>query len=374
MAGIYIHIPFCKQACSYCDFHFSTLLKNKPAIIDAICKEIILRKDYLNTTAIESIYFGGGTPSLLNKKELGQIFSVLSRHFSWNQMAEITLECNPDDLNKVKLKELKEAGINRLSIGLQSFNEQELLWMNRAHNLIQSETSVNMAQDAGFDNITIDLIYGSKFLSNELWQTTIEKAINLKVQHISAYSLTIEKNTRLGRAVSKKTEERMNEDKCADQFILLMEHMEKNGFEQYEISNFAQAGKISVHNSNYWKGSKYLGVGPSAHSYNGISRQWNIANNQLYAKALNNGNTFFETENLTTKNRYNEYVLTLLRSKWGCNENDIDEQFGSDFKNYFSITIHSYIPEFVSKINSTYYLTRQGKLIADKIASDCFCE
>lgn len=372
MAGIYIHIPFCKQACAYCDFHFSTLLKNKPALIDAICKEIVLRKDYLQSAEINSIYFGGGTPSLLDKQELEQIFSVLAHYFSWDNSTEITLECNPDDLDKEKLLQLKSIGINRLSIGLQSFIEEELKWMNRAHNVSQSDACVKMAQDAGFENITVDLIYGSKFLSIENWHKTIQKVIDLNVPHISPYNLTIEKSTRLGRHLSKNIESSIDEEKCAEQFLLLMDLLENNGFEHYEISNFAKEGKIAIHNSNYWKGKKYLGIGPSAHSFNGITRQWNIANNNLYEKAINNGTIYFETENLTLKNQYNEYVLTRLRTKWGCNENDIEEQFGSEYILHFTKAISAYIPGFVTKTNSIYTLTRNGKLIADKIALDCF--
>lgn len=372
MAGIYLHIPFCKQACTYCDFHFSTLLKNKPELVKAICKEIELRKDYLATKKIESIYFGGGTPSLLSKEELQNIFTTLSNYFVWDKQIEITLECNPDDLTKEKLQELKSTGINRLSIGLQSFNDEELKWMNRAHTAEESETCVKLAQNIGFDNITIDLIYGSKFQTIESWKQTLQKAIDLNVQHISSYNLTVEKKTKLGIDVLKGKEKEVDDEKSAEQFLIMIEMLEKNGFIHYEISNFAKTGFIAVHNGNYWKGEKYLGLGPSAHSFNGNTRQWNVANNNTYIKALNEDGAYFEIENLTPENRYNEYVLTGLRTIWGCDIAYIQNNLGAEYVKHFVDEIEKQNISLYEKENTVYRLTKKGRLLADKIAMDLF--
>ncbi|MBN8694823.1 MAG: radical SAM family heme chaperone HemW [Bacteroidetes bacterium] len=372
MAGIYLHIPFCKQACTYCDFHFSTLLKNKPEFVKALCKEIELRKDYLETNSIHSIYFGGGTPSILCQEELQSIFDTLKKYFTWDKQIEITLECNPDDLNKEKLKELKEVGVNRLSVGLQSFNDDELKWMNRAHNAKESETCIKAAQEAGFNNITIDLIYGSKFQTIESWKQTLQKAIDLNVQHISSYNLTVEKKTKLGIDVLKGKEKEVDDEKSAEQFLIMIEMLEKNGFIHYEISNFAKPGYIAVHNSNYWKGEKYLGLGPSAHSFNGKTRQWNVANNNTYIKAISENSTYFEIENLTPENRYNEYVLTGLRTIWGCDIAYIQNNLGAEYVKHFVDEIEKQNISLYEKENTVYRLTKKGQLLADKIAMDLF--
>lgn len=372
MAGIYLHIPFCKQACTYCDFYFSTLLKNKPEFVKAICKEIELRKDYLETNSIQSIYFGGGTPSILYQEELQSIFDTLKKYFTWDKQIEITLECNPDDLNKEKLKELKEAGVNRLSVGLQSFNDDELKWMNRAHTAKESETCIKAAQEAGFNNITIDLIYGSKFQTIESWKQTLQKAIDLNVQHISSYNLTVEKKTKLGIDVLKGKEKEVDDEKSAEQFLIMIEMLEKNGFIHYEISNFAKPGYIAVHNSNYWKEETYLGLGPSAHSFNGKTRQWNVANNNTYIKALNEDGVYFEIENLTPENRYNEYVLTGLRTIWGCDIAYIQNNLGAAYAKHFVDEIEKQNISLYEKENTVYRLTKKGRLLADKIAMDLF--
>ncbi|MBL7895240.1 MAG: radical SAM family heme chaperone HemW [Bacteroidia bacterium] len=372
MAGIYLHIPFCKQACTYCDFHFSTLLKNKPEFIKALCKEIEVRKDYLETNSIHSIYFGGGTPSILSQEELQSIFDTLKKYFTWDKQIEITLECNPDDLSKEKLKELKEAGVNRLSVGLQSFYDDELKWMNRAHTAKESETCIKAAQEAGFNNITIDLIYGSKFQTIESWKQTLQKAIDLNVQHISSYNLTVEKKTKLGIDVLKGKEKEVDDEKSAEQFLMMIEVLEKNGFIHYEISNFAKPGYIAVHNSNYWKGETYLGLGPSAHSFNGKKRQWNVANNNTYIKALSEGETYFELENLSPQNRYNEYVLTGLRTIWGCDIAYIQNNLGAEYVKHFVDEIEKQNTSLYEKENTVYRLTKKGRLLADKIAMDLF--
>lgn len=379
MQGIYIHIPFCRKACVYCDFHFSTQLKTKGILVDAICKEIELQKDFLQENPpaeregkLDSIYFGGGTPSVLEKTELEKIFKTLSEHFTWDKNTEITLECNPDDLTKEKLQELKDIGVNRLSIGLQSFDDAELKWMNRLHTAEESLACVKSAQEIGFKNISIDLIYGSAFQTVESWKKTLETALSLKVQHISSYNLTVEEKTELGHAVKKGKEKAIDDEKSSEQFMVMMDVLQKNGFEHYEISNFAEKGFEAIHNTNYWKGAKYLGIGPSAHSFNGVARQWNISNNVLYANAINNGTGFFETETLSKLNRYNEYVLTRLRTKWGCDLNYIKTEFGTKFAEHFTETSAAFMPTKLQKIDSNYSLTRTGKLLADKIAMQLF--
>ncbi|MGZ3921319.1 MAG: radical SAM family heme chaperone HemW [Bacteroidia bacterium] len=371
MSGIYLHIPFCKQACNYCDFHFSTRLNNKEEIVNAICSELVLRKDYLDNKTLNSIYFGGGTPSLLSAGELGLIMRYIKENFILNPGIEITLEANPDDINAVKLKEWQQQGINRLSIGLQSFNDEELKWMNRAHTAAESLASVKMAQDKGFDNITIDLIYGSKFQSLQSWEKTLRQAIDLQTNHISSYNLTIENKTLLGTKHKGGAEPAVNDDLSSRQFLMMVEALESSGFIQYEISNFGKPRFFAVHNSNYWLGHSYLGIGPSAHSYNGVSRQWNIKNNIIYAGNIRSGKPFFEIEKLSLHDKYNEYVLTRLRTTWGCDINEMKKLFGVEITEYFLREINSK-KEFTIVKEGIYTLNRAGKLRADGIASDLF--
>ena len=374
MSGIYVHIPFCKQACHYCDFYFSTSLKNKEALVKSIITEIDTRINYLTNKNIETIYFGGGTPSLLSEKETFQIIEKIYKLYNVSKDAEITLECNPDDLSDEKLKELKRLEINRLSIGLQSFNEEELIWMNRAHTAKESESSVKRAQDRGFENITIDLIYGSKFSNLANWKKTLDKAIALQIPHISSYNLTIEEKTKLGHDFKIKKEVAIDDEKSSELFLEMIDRLEKNNFIHYEISNFGKEGFFSKHNSNYWKGEHYLGLGPSAHSFDGKSRQWNVSNNNLYIKYIDErSNTYFEKEILTETERFNEYILTSLRTIWGIDLNYLKTNFNSDFVRNFSLQIQEYISqETVIVKNNTYTLTEKGKLLADKIASELF--
>ena len=376
MSGIYIHIPFCKQACNYCDFHFSTSLQHKEALVQSIIKEIDLRGNYLTDKNVETIYFGGGTPSLLSEKELSIILEKIYKTYRVSPLAEITMECNPDDLNNTKLQELKSNHINRLSIGLQSFNEEELIWMNRAHTAKESESSVKRAQDKGFENITIDLIYGSKFSNLSNWKQTLQKAIDLQVVHISSYNLTVEEKTKLGHDVAKKKEGLIDEEKSAELFLEMIEILQKNKFIHYEISNFGKEHFFSKHNSNYWKGKHYLGLGPSAHSFDGQSRQWNVANNNSYInKITNNGSSYFEIEQLTKANQFNEYVLTSLRTIWGIDATNLETNFPSDYVSSFKKEATLYIQrEEIIFINNTYTLTSKGKLLADKIASELFVD
>lgn len=374
MSGIYIHIPFCKQACHYCDFHFSTSLKNKEALVKSIIIEMDNRINYLPDKTIETIYFGGGTPSLLSEKETFQILEKVYKQYKVSNDVEITLECNPDDLSDEKLKELKRLEINRLSIGLQSFDDEELIWMNRAHNANQSESSVKRAQDRGFENITIDLIYGSKFSNISNWKKTLDKVIDLQVPHISSYNLTIEEKTKLGHDFKVKKEVAIDDEKSSELFLEMIDRLEKHNFIHYEISNFAKEGFFSKHNSNYWKGEHYLGLGPSAHSFDGKSRQWNIANNNLYIKYLQEkSESYFEKEILTETERYNEYILTSLRTIWGLDLNYLKTNFNSDFVKDFNSKISEYIKqETIVAKGTTYTLTEKGKLLADKIASELF--
>lgn len=374
MSGIYIHIPFCKQACHYCDFHFSTSLKNKEVLVKSILTEIDTRINYLPNKTIETIYFGGGTPSLLSEKETFLILEKIYKLYNVSNNAEITIECNPDDLSDEKLKELKRLEINRLSIGLQSFDEEELVWMNRAHTAKESESSVKRAQDRGFENITIDLIYGSKFSNLTNWKKTLDKAIALNVPHISSYNLTIEEKTKLGHDFKVKKEIAIDDEKSSELFLEMIDRLEKNNFIHYEISNFGKEGFFSKHNSNYWKGEHYIGLGPSAHSFDGASRQWNVSNNNSYIKHIEEkSNNYFEKEILTETERFNEYILTSLRTIWGIDLNYLKTNFNSDFVKTFSNQIQKYIKQETVLIkDSTYTLTEKGKLLADKIASELF--
>lgn len=371
MAGIYIHIPFCRQACSYCDFYFSTSLANKGAVVSAIIEETRLRHAYLQDKQLNSIYFGGGTPSLLSQSELAAIIEQLGRHFTWISSAEITLEANPDDITPEALQNWKAAGINRLSIGLQSFNDEELKWMNRAHTAGESVASVKMAQDAGFNNITIDLIYGSKFQTPESWEKTLEQAIALNTQHISSYNLTIEDKTVLGLKNAAGKEPPVNDELSSRQFMVMLHMLRQAGFIQYEISNFGREGCFAVHNSNYWLQKEYLGLGPSAHSYDGFSRQWNVKNNSQYIKAVGNNSGYFEKEELQLNDRYNEYILTRLRTIWGCDIKEMETLFGKALCGRFEEMI-SEKKGFIVEINGIYTLNDAGKLQADGIAADLF--
>lgn len=376
MSGIYIHIPFCKQACNYCDFHFSTSLQNKASLVDAIIKEIDLRNNYLTDKKISTIYFGGGTPSLLSEKELGLILEKIHTNYSVSKDAEITLECNPDDLSAAKLQELKHQSVNRLSIGLQSFNAEELIWMNRAHTAKESEASVKRAQDKGFENISIDLIYGSKFSNIQNWKNTLQQAIDLNVTHISSYNLTVEEKTKLGHDVSIKKESSIDEEKSSELFLEMVERLTKHQFIHYEISNFGKDQFLSKHNSSYWKGAHYLGLGPSAHSFDGKSRQWNVSNNSQYMNHVSKKrDTFFEKEILTEKEQFNEYILVSLRTIWGINKTEIQTKFNKDYSTSFFKNIVNYINnETIVLQKDTYSLTEKGKLLADKIASELFVD
>ncbi len=377
MPGIYIHIPFCKKACHYCNFHFSTSLQYKDDFIKALLAEIELRKEYLDvdkeTPSVTSIYFGGGTPSLLSFDELQLIFDALHQHFSIAASAEITMECNPDDLTTAKILELKRTPINRLSIGVQSFFDDDLHLMNRAHNSVQAHESIKQAAAAGFDNITLDLMYALPTLTDAKWIKNLETALALPINHLSCYNLTVEEQTALAHLIKSGKVPAVDENRAVNQFEILLQLTEQQKFEQYEISNFAKNGAYSKHNSSYWKGNSYVGFGPSAHSYNGNSRQWNIANNQQYNNALHQGNLVFEKEMLSVNTQYNEYVMTSLRTRWGADLNYINTKFGVVYKNHFTANVLSFLnAEEVIQAENIYTLSRNGKLIADAIASQLF--
>lgn len=372
MAGIYIHIPFCKQKCTYCDFHFSTTFQSYRAeMMDAIHAEIVNRKEYIKDDIVNSIYFGGGTPSILTKNELSKIFQVINQHFTCSEKVEITLEANPDDITEVSLQDWKEIGINRLSIGIQSFKQEDLEWMNRAHTVHEGLNCVGLAKQFGFQNLTVDLIYGLPNLSNEEWRSHLQTVINLGVTHVSAYCLTVEAKTTLNTLVENGKITPATEDQQSEQFKILVHELERANFEQYEISNFCQPNCQAVHNTNYWKGITYLGIGPSAHSYNGISRSWNVANNRTYIKQIQQGAVHFETEMLSPTDQFNELLMTGLRTSFGVNLLQLEaiHSLSDAFQNQLR-QLES--DRFLMRKDDTIILTQKGRLQADRIASDLF--
>lgn len=372
---LYIHIPFCKQACHYCDFHFSTNMTLKQKMVDAICSEIRIRKNYLSNNILSSVYFGGGTPSLLTEAHFAKIFECIEANFIIEKNAEITIEANPDDLSIEKLEFLKKIGVNRLSIGIQSFNDSHLAFMNRAHTRSESIKCIEDAKNVGFNNFSIDLIYGIPALDHSILENDIELATSFDVDHISAYCLTIEPKTAFGRWVKNKKMSPIEEDFAADQFEITMNLLAKKGYEQYEISNFARNKNYSRHNTNYWLGQHYLGIGPAAHSFNGLARQANIANNKLYINALEANSLSFVEEELTIANRTNEYILTGLRTIWGVDLAMVETISEGNFSSQNEIIIDNFLDKKTIEIkNNAIVLTEKGKLFADEIASNLFIE
>lgn len=373
-AGIYIHIPFCKQACVYCNFHFSTSLKYKDEMVQAIIAELEMQKDYLKNVPVETIYFGGGTPSLLSEYEINTIIETVQKNYKVNKLAECTLEANPDDLSKEYLRGLKSTPVNRLSIGVQSFREQDLLYMKRAHNVQEADYAIKAAQDHELSNISIDLIYGTPGLTDKDWKANLAKLKELSIPHFSAYALTVEDKTALQHLIQKKQSAPVDAEQSAGQFELLMEYAEAMGYEHYEISNLALPGKYAVHNTNYWRGLPYLGIGPSAHSFNGASRKWNVANNALYTKSiLVDKKIPFEEETLTEVQFMNEYIMTSLRTMWGCNLEKIEKDWGSDvLKELMKKSERLIDKNMVEVKEKKLIITNKGKLFADRIAGDLF--
>jgi oxygen-independent coproporphyrinogen-3 oxidase len=372
MAGIYLHIPFCKQACHYCDFHFSTSLKYKDDMLRALVKELHLQKDYLQGQTIETIYFGGGTPSILPATDINLLLDTITQLHTVSANAEITLEANPDDLDKTKIQELRQTPVNRFSIGIQSFFDDDLVWMNRVHRGQEAEASVKRAQDAGFENITVDLIYGYPLLTDAKWKQNLDKVFELEVPHVSSYSMTVEPQTALASFIRNRKQPPMNEQQSAGQFSYLMEAMQTRGFEHYEISNFCKPGHYSRHNSNYWRGVSYLGIGPSAHSYNGRARQWNIANNSKYIQSVFADKLPAEIEELTEANRLNEYIMTSLRTSWGL-DLEVLNHIAAGTATLLSKTAVPYFEKgWITQNQNIITLTQTGKLYADHIAAELF--
>jgi oxygen-independent coproporphyrinogen-3 oxidase len=373
MAGLYVHIPFCKRACHYCDFHFSTNAHGHHAMALAIASEISMQRNFAGTTAIETIYLGGGTPSLLPAEDLKIILDAVRENFLVSGDAELTIEGNPDDLSEMKLDQLKHIGFNRLSIGIQSFDDDTLRFINRAHDAEMSLKSFAMARAAGFNNISIDLMYAIPGQDMLQWKKNIEHALALNAEHISAYSLTIEARTAFGKWQAEKKITSCDDDESAAQLTVLIEHLERSGYQHYEVSNFAKPGFISRHNSSYWKGISYLGVGPSAHSYNGVTRQFNVSNNRLYIKSIHEGKIPGTIETLTREDMINDYVLTSLRTSWGIDLSKLRVEFSYDLLKIHGDYVHRLIDSKHAVIAAeSLILTKSGRFLADKIASDMF--
>ncbi|MCA6422159.1 MAG: radical SAM family heme chaperone HemW [Flavobacterium sp.] len=382
MSGIYIHIPFCKQACHYCDFHFSTSLKKKNEMVLALAKEIALRKSEFQDDAVETIYFGGGTPSILQIADIRLLIDEVYRNYKVVDNPEITLEANPDDLianvlssraqSRDFYEEYRSIGINRLSIGIQSFFEDDLKLMNRAHNSEEAKSCLEIASQY-FDNISIDLIYGIPNMSNEKWLHNIETALSFNIPHISSYALTVEPKTALHTFIQKGIIPQLDDEVAQEHFNLLVDKLEENGFIHYELSNFGKENYFSKNNSSYWLGKKYIGIGPSAHSYNGISRSWNVSNNTLYLKSIQENQLPLETETLTKTDRYNEYVMTGLRTIWGISLNRIETEFGKTYLDYLNQQAAKYIEDHLLFVDDNILrTTKSGKFLSDGIASDLF--
>lgn len=381
MSGIYIHIPFCRQACNYCNFHFSVSQKNRPDFISALKKEIEITKDFYshdNTNSkicLDTLYFGGGTPSVLSINELADILDSLKKYYSFDEKTEITLEANPDDLSLSKLQEIKGLGINRLSIGIQSFHNADLKYLNRSHSSQQAEECIINAIVIGFENISIDLIYGIPTLSDNGWESNLKKTNNLNIPHISAYALTVENKTPLDLFIRKGQVQAVSDEDSARQFDIMQEWMEKHAYVHYEISNFGKSGFFSKHNVSYWTGKPYLGLGPAAHSFTPGKRFWNISNTSKYIHSIKNVVLPREIELLTISQQVNEYVMTSLRTMWGCDLVKIKTEFG---KSYYDAIISS-SNKFISKEllmlqNNKLTLSKKGKFLGDGIAADLFVD
>ncbi len=369
--GLYLHIPFCKQACHYCNFHFSTSTKNQAAFVDALLLELELRKDFLDGVPLGSIYFGGGTPSLLTAEQLDRIFKKIFEFHLVEENAEITLEANPDDLTPEKLRELAQSPVNRLSIGLQSLSEEDLRFMNRAHTAEEAHRCIELSQEAGFNRLTVDLIYGSPTTSDAQWLKNLDFLIERAIPHLSCYALTVEPQTALDHFIRKGKAPAVDEEQAARQFEIMLERLRQAGYEQYEISNFARGAQYAIHNSNYWRGKPYLGIGPSAHSYDGQNRYAVVANNTKYIRTLQEGElaSILSIEKLTPTDRYHEYLLTGLRTRWGCQL----DQIPFSFQEHFLQQIQAFLKSGkVARNGNTFTLTDSGKLLADHITSSLF--
>lgn len=374
MAGIYIHIPFCKKACHYCSFHFSTNVSRMSEMTQCIVKELELRKTFLENQIIETIYIGGGTPSLLPVSELNQIFEIIVKHYSLSDNIEYTIEANPDDLSQSYLQDLfLHSPVNRLSIGVQSFFDNDLLFMNRAHSSGQSHDAIEMALLTGFTNISIDLIFGNPTGDNTQWLSNLKQTIDYGIPHISAYALTVEEQTALAHQLKKGTVAKIEDKRISEQFEIATDTLTSHGYEHYEISNYGLPNYESRHNSSYWLGKPYLGVGPSAHSYDGTMRYQNVSNNSKYLKHIQNNELFIIEDPLAEHDRYNEYIMTRLRTKWGVDPSDIDK-ISTTYRKYFEKEVLTFLDKrMITTDHGKYFLTKKGKLFADHISSELFC-
>ena len=371
MAGIYVHIPFCKKLCSYCDFYHIISASDYSPFIKSLLKEISLRKEYLSDETISTIYIGGGTPSVFSVIELETILNHIYKNFKVTDDCELSIELNPDDVQPVYLKGLKDLNINRISMGIQSWRDSDLKMLNRRHDSAQAIQALKETLNAGFENVTIDLIYGIPGMSLKDWESNLDISFSFDLKHLSAYHLTFEPKTVFGKMLEKGLISEIDEEESASQFNLLIEKTEAAGFIHYEISNFGKPGYFSIHNSNYWKQVNYLGVGPSAHSFNSYSRQWNIRDLKDYIKAINSGKPFFESEELDSRTRFNEYIMTSLRTMWGIDLEYVEKMFekeGYDYVMNLAGKFRNY--GLISLEKKSLVLTNQGKLISDNIISE----
>ena len=372
MSGIYIHIPFCKKACHYCNFHFSTNQNSKSAFVKAVCRELVLRKSEYVSKEIQSIYFGGGTPTVLEVSELVMILQVIYKHYKVSDTPEITLEANPDDLDLEKIKALSQTKINRLSIGIQSFHESDLSAMNRAHNADEAKKCLEIATTY-FDNITIDLMFGMPTMTVEHWRQNLQTAFAYGIKHLSCYALTVEPKTALEHFIRKGSHPPMDDELSAKHFEVLVEETSKQGLTHYETCSFGHSGYFSRHNISYWLGKTYMGVGPSAHSFDGAKRSWNVSNNSKYIKALEADELPFESEVLSVENRFNEYIMTGLRTIWGISLEKIETDFGTKIKEQLLQDSKKFITSNTLEIEDDHIkITHAGKFLSDGIASDLF--
>lgn len=372
MAGLYIHIPFCRHKCHYCNFYSLASTKNFGRLVDALKLEMGQRSSELSEP-LDSVYLGGGTPSLLDEKQLMEVMQTVFSHFTVKKDAEITLEANPEDINPHQLEIFKKNHINRLSIGIQSFFDNELQYLNRIHSAKTAIDAVKLAKDKGFHNISIDLIYGLPNATTESWKKNLEQALKLNVPHLSCYALTIEPNTALARFIEKGRMKNVSDELFEHQFELLIEKTKELGYKQYEISNFCLDSYYAIHNTNYWFGEKYLGIGPSAHSYDGETRQWNVAHLKNYIDSVNSGKVLTEYESLSAISKYNEYIMTRLRTFWGVSISEIQNMFGDEIKDHFMFSISKYINSgHLNKSGDTILLTKKGKFVSDGIIADLF--
>lgn len=373
MAGIYIHIPFCKSKCAYCNF-FSIASESKiNDYVEALKKEIVLRKNYLGGETVKTIYFGGGTPSLLSVKNIEEILELLNKNYEIVSSPEITLEINPDTIDREKMSSLKKIGVNRMSVGIQSFDDEDLRYLGRRHDSRHAMQVLEDLKQTDFEKITLDLIYGMPTLTEEKWNKNLDIFFSTGITHLSAYALTVEPKTILGQRIEKGELQSVSEEETIRHYNILVERTKENGFEHYEISNFAKEGFRSQHNSIYWRDEKYLGLGPSAHSYDGKSRQWNISNLTKYIQLVGDAELFYEKEILSTEDKFNEYVMTSLRTSWGCDIEKIERDYGKSYAHHFLKNIKKYLENGeMLKENNTYFLSEEGKLFADGIAADLF--